>query len=113
MKLKLSRQVKWMFILLTISIASMVIHNFGDYFFGPWVGVPFFFLTLIALAGLVGLSIYVAYSYARFRRPKDAWMVGFIGLAFLVFMLVVGFNKYAPFVVPAYFLLFFLFRAWR
>lgn len=66
----------------------------------------FFTLTFLGFLSMVVFTIVTVYSVVRKRRPKDAWILGFVGVALEI--VVVKFNKAVFYLIPLPFLLFFI-----
>ena len=117
MKKRLSNELRiliWTFI---IGIVSMIGHNlfyalaikfldFKTVFDG--IGVVLFFTTLILALVFFLVIIYTGIKYLIRGEPKDAWNIGWIGLALLIFFLIVGMNGFYFYVFAIILLLFFI-----
>jgi hypothetical protein len=117
MKKKLSKELKILILTFIISIISMIGHNL---FYALAIKFPnlailfnileatLFFTTLISALIFFITIIYTGIKYLTKGKPKDAWNIGWIGLALLIFFLVVGMNTYYFHIFAIILLLFFI-----
>gem|GEM_PF-3849584 len=103
----MEKLTKYILILAGITIVSFFAHNFWYVLFGREDAV-FFILTILGFVALVVLSIVAGYSVIRTNTPKDAWMVGFVGVALEIIVIALGFNRVIFYIIPVPFILFFL-----
>lgn len=103
----MERLTKYVLISAGVMLLSFFAHNLWYAMFGREDAV-FFILTFLGLLSMVVLSIVTAFSVIKSSRPKDAWILGFIGVAFEIVVLLLRFNKIVFYLIPLPFLLFFI-----
>lgn len=113
----MSRELKILIWVFVIGIVSMLGHNL---FYGLAIIFPnfktlfgvleviLFFVTLISALVFLITIIYTSIKYLIKREPKDAWHIGWVGLALLIFFLLVGMNKPYFYIFAILLLLFFI-----
>jgi hypothetical protein len=103
----MERLTKYVFISAGVMLFGFFAHNFWYAIFGREDAV-FFLLTFLGFLLMVILSIITAYSVVRKGRPKDAWILGFVGVALEIVVVLLKFNKAVFYLIPLPFLLFFI-----
>ncbi len=103
----MERLTKYVLISAGVMLLGFFAHNFWYAIFG-WEDAVFFILTMLGFLSMVIFSIITAYSVIRKGRPRDAWILGFVGVALEIIVITLGFNKVFFYVVPIPFMLFFL-----
>ena len=75
----MTKQIKIIYILVGLSVFSVILHNaiYGIFKIEEPV---FFILTFVFAIFFVASVIYNTISYFRKREPKDLWKLGFLGL---------------------------------
>ena len=75
----MEKQTKIIYILVGLSILSVILHNA---FYGLFKieEAVFFILTFVFAISFVVFVIYSTISYLRKGEPKDLWKLGFLGL---------------------------------
>jgi Mn2+/Fe2+ NRAMP family transporter len=75
----MEKQTKISYILVGLSILSVVLHN-AFYGFFKIEEAVFFILTFVFAISFVVSVIYSTISYFKKGKPKDLWKLGFLGL---------------------------------
>ncbi|MBT3985190.1 hypothetical protein HOD38_00050 [archaeon] len=105
----MSRQLRIIWLLFSISIISTVLHNFFYAIF-KFEDAIFFILSILCFFILIGYLIYNIYTKITKKQPKDLWIVGFVGIVLAILFLIVGVNNPILYIIPGLFGLFFIFR---
>jgi hypothetical protein len=106
--LTLQNHSKIVYYLFFGALVSMILHNGIYALFGFEEGI-FFILTLLCGFGAFGYSMYLLV-LKILKKNIVVWQIGWLGIVLLVFFLVIGVNKYWIFMLPVYYLLFFVFK---
>jgi len=116
-KKRFSNELRILISTFIIGIVSMIGHNlfyalaikFPDFkTVFDVIGVVLFFATLISALVFLLVIIYTGIKYLIKGKPKDAWHIGWIGLALLVFFLIVGMKGFYFYVFAIVLMLFFI-----
>ena len=103
----MERLTKYVLISAGVMLFGFFTHNFWYAIFG-WEDAIFFLVTIVGFVSMVTLSIITAYSVIRKGMPKDAWILGFIGVALEIIVIALGFNGVFFYLMPIAFMLFFI-----
>lgn len=103
----MERLTKYVLASAGIMLFGFFAHNFWYAIFG-WEDAVFFVLAMFGFLSMVVLSIVTAYSVIRKGRPRDAWILGFVGVGLEIIVVLLGFNKAVFYLVPIPFMLFFI-----
>jgi hypothetical protein len=103
----MERLTKYVLVSAGVMLFSFFAHNLWYAIFGREDAV-FFILTFLGFFAVVVLTIVTGFSVVMKGKPKDAWILGFIGVALEIVVLTLGFNKAVFYLIPLPFLLFFI-----
>lgn len=86
----MSKQVLTTYLLLSLAVVSMIIHNLFYAFFATEEFI-FLGLTLLFLVGFTVSVVVNVVTYAKKKEPKDLWKLGWLGF-FGILGIIPGFS---------------------